>query len=269
MRLVLATAAALALATLFAPAVVAAIGSSADADEPPTFWNTLLFDAWRWEPLDGVGFGGVALWALILLVVACIGFRAPLTPTAQVAGAATAFITVWSLVPRFGPLIEIGLPAVAGLLAAWYLTRHVGRTRDVLQALLVATIVGAFVGDVVAWGIRALVDDPGVLAFGNRRFVDEIFTLPGFGLLGFLLFKVIPEIARAQDADEERAAAKQRDPMQAETFQVRCLRCQTDIKVDRSMKRFRVATDRFEFACPNCQYWMEWADPNTKGAAAA
>lgn len=260
---------ALAAAVAAAPAVAAGIGSSADADEPPTFWNTLLFDAWRWEPGGVVGLGGVALWALIILAAACVGFRAPLPPTVQVTGAAAAFVTVWSLVPLPGALTEIGLPAVAGLAAAWFLAREIGPTRDMLQAVLVSTIVGAFAGDILAYAIRALVEDPGLLVFGNRRFVDEVFTLPGFGLLGFVLFKVIPVIVHAQESDDERAAAAGRGPMQADTFQVRCLRCHTDIKVDRSMKRYRVATDRFEFACPNCQCWMEWADPNAKGAAAA
>jgi hypothetical protein len=216
-----------------------------------------------------VGFGGVALWALVVLAVACVGFRAPFQPTLQVAGAATAFITAWALLPRLGPLTEIGLPAIAGLAAAWFLDRRIAGTRDMLQALLVATILGAFAGDLLAWGIRALVDDAGLLAFGNRRFVDEIFTLPGFAVAGFVLVKVIPGIVHAQDGDDEERAASTRGEMPPDVFQVRCLRCHTDIKVDRSMKRYRVATDRFEFACPNCQYWMEWADPNAKGAAAA
>ena len=266
MRLLLVASLVVALA---APGVVAAIGSSAEADEPPTFWNTLLFDAWRWEPTDFLGFGGVALWALIILAAACVNFRAPLTPMFQVAGAATAFITVWALVPQPGALTEIGLPAVAGLGAAWFLVKRIQGTLDMLQALLVATILGAFLGDVLAWGIQALVEDPGMLVFGNRRFVDEIFTLPGFAVAGFILFKLIPELVHALDDDEEKAARMERGPMQPDVFNVRCLRCQTDIRVDRSMKRYRVATDRFEFACPNCQYWMEWADPNAKGSAAA
>lgn len=254
---------------LLAPGVLAAIGSSADADEPPTFWNTLLFDAWRWEPTDIVGFGGVGLWALIVLAAACVNFRAPLTPTLQVAGAATAFITVWALVPQPGALTEIGLPALAGLGAAWFLDKRVEGTLALLQALLVATILGAFLGDVFAFAIQALVEDPGMLVFGNRRFVDEIFTLPGFAVAGFVLFRLIPELVHALDHDEERGPAAERGPMQPDVFHVDCLRCKTNIKVDRSMKRYRVATDRFEFACPNCQYWMEWADPNQKGAAAA
>ena len=266
LRPLLASAAVLALA---AQGAVAAIGSSAEADEEPTFWNTLLFDAWRWEPTDFVGFGGVALWALLVLGLACIRFQAPLRPTIEVAGAATAFVTVWALLPRPGALTEIGLCAIAGLGAAWYMTRRVQGTLDVLQAVLVATIVGAFTGDILAHGIRALVSDPGLLAFGNRRFVDEIFTLPGFAVLGFILFKLIPVLVQAQEGDEEGHGRTARGPMAPDVFEVRCLRCSTDIKVDRSMKRYRVATDRFEFACPNCQYWMEWADPNQKGAAAA
>lgn len=257
-----------ALLALSAPAV-AGVGSSADANEEPTLWNTLLFDAWTWVPGGIVGFGGVALWALIILAGALVRFKAPLRPTVQVAGAATAFVTVWALLPQPGAMTEIGLPALAGLAAAWFLVNQVKPTLDVLQALLVATIVGAFAGDILAYAIRSLVTDPGILVFGNRRFVDQVFTLPGFAVAGFLLFKVIPELVHALDDDSPRAEPAERGPMQGDTFQVRCLRCQTDIKVDRSMKRFRVATDRFEFACPNCQSWMEWADPGQKNGAAA
>jgi endogenous inhibitor of DNA gyrase (YacG/DUF329 family) len=89
-------------------------------------------------------------------------------------------------------------------------------------------------------------------------------------LLGVVLFKVIPDIVHALDeANREDVPQSTATVGQGELFQVTCLRCQTEIKVDRSMKRFRVATDRFEFACPNCQYWMEWADPAAKNGAAA
>jgi hypothetical protein len=242
-------------------------GGSGDG-EAPTLWNTLLFDAWKWVPGDAVAFGGVALWALVVLVAACIGFHAPLRPTALLAAAVAGFVLLWSIVPLLGPMMEIGLCAAAGLAVAWWASRQVQPTWGVLRVVLVATILGTFAGDVLAWALKHAWSDPGMLYFGNRRFVDELFTVPGFGVLGFVLFKVIPEIVHAQETDDEHAS-QARGPMQADVFQVRCLRCQTDIKVDRSMKRFRVATDRFEFACPNCQYWMEWADPNAKGSAAA
>lgn len=244
-------------------------GDAGDGREAPTLWNTLLFDSWKWVPGGAVGFGGVALWALLVLAAACFRFAAPLRVTGQLALAVAAFVTVWSLLPLPGAMTEIGLCALAGVAVAWAAHRAIGPTWDVLRAILVATILGAFAGDVLGWALRHLWSDPSLLVFGNRRFVDEIFTVPGFGVLGFVLLRVIPGIVHAQEGDEDGDGSGARGPMQAGTFHVRCLRCQTDIKVDRSMKRFRVATDRFEFACPNCQYWMEWADPNQKGAAAA
>lgn len=241
-----------------------------DGREAPTLWNTFLFDSWSWTSGGAVGFGGVALWAILILLVACIAFNAPLRLTLQLAGAVTAFVVVWFLLPQPGALTEIGLPALAGLAVAWVACRRVDPVLGALRVILVSTIVGAFLGDVLAYGLQNLWSDPGILVFGNRRFVDEIFTVPGFGVAGFVLFKVIPTLVHAlDDGDGEGKSSTERGPMQADTFHVTCLRCRTEIKVDRSMKRFRVATDRFEFPCPNCQYWMEWADPNAKGSAAA
>ena len=88
-------------------------------------------------------------------------------------------------------------------------------------------------------------------------------------MAGVVLFKVIPDFVHAMDDGHQEPTPAAEGPGQGDAFVVTCLRCHTEIKVDRSMKRFRVATDRFEFACPNCQYWMEWADPKQKGAAAA
>lgn len=241
----------------------------ADGGEAPTLWNTLLFDSWKWVPGGVVGFGGVALWAFVALAAACFRFGAPLRVPGQLVAGATAFVTVWSLLPLPGAMTEIGLCAVAGLAVAWVAHRSVGATWDVLRVVLVATILGGFAGGVLGWALQHLWSDPGLLVFGDRRFVDELFTLPGFGVLGFVLVRLIPEIVHAQEGDDDGAGSRARGAMPPDTFHVRCLRCQTDIKVDRSMKRYRVATDRFEFACPNCQYWMEWADPGQQGAAAA
>ena len=107
-------------------------------------------------------------------------------------------------------------------------------------------------------------------AFG--RFVPglRIEPPPASALLGVVLFKLVPDIVHAiEAANEDPAVAAAATAGQPEEFRVTCLRCKTEIKVDRSMKRFRVATDRFEFACPNCQYWMEWAEPGKQSGAAA
>jgi hypothetical protein len=238
--------------------------------ESPTLWNTLMFDALYWDTGGPIVLASVGLWMIILAAVACIGFGSPPRTLALHAGAAALFVFLWALLPRIGELTEIGLPALAGLALAWAAVKRTTHWRDALQLTFVAAVLGAFAGVLLAYAVRHAWSDPGLLQLGGRRFVDVLFTLPGFGVAGVILFKVIPDIVHAIDdanSDEPRTATSTAG--QAEVFHVTCLRCKTEIKVDRSMKRFRVATDRFEFACPNCQYWMEWSDPNQPNGAAA
>ncbi|HUR26245.1 MAG TPA: hypothetical protein VM327_09565 [Candidatus Thermoplasmatota archaeon] len=261
--------AAYALATVIS--VLLLPGVAAQPAEEPTLWNTFLFDAHHWETGTPVEIASVGLWMLVFLAIACIGFASPLRRLATLVGFAAAFVTLWALVPRIGELTEIGPPALAGLALAWVAVKRTSHWRDALQLAFVAAVLGAFAGLFVAFGLKHLWSDPATLILGGRRFTDVLFTLPGFAVAGILMFKVIPDIVHAIDdanSDGPRDEGS-RGPGQGEVLQVACLRCQTEIKVDRSMKRFRVATDRFEFACPNCQYWMEWQDPHAKGAAAA
>lgn len=256
-------------ALLLAAAVAQAQGSDGPREEPPTLWNTLLFDSWLWSPTEGIAFGGVALWAILLAGAAAVRFAAPPRLLAAMAGAAFAFTFVWGLLPKPGELTEIGLPALAGLAVGWWAVRSTSHARDALQLGFLAAVLGAFAGVAVATATRTLWADVDALVFGGRRFVDVLFTLPGFAVTGVVLFKVVPDVVLAiEEANAEDGARTERGPGQGEAFTVTCLRCATEIKVDRSMKRFRVATDRFEFACPNCQYWMEWADPSQPGRAA-
>jgi hypothetical protein len=244
-------------------------GPQRPGEEEPTFWNTLMFDARHWT-VAGVGLAAVALWTAILVALAAYRFEAPLPRLATLAGAAALFTFLWKLVPPIGPLTEIGPPMLAGLAVGWFAVRWSGSLRGALQLGFVAAALGAFAGVVAAYGVSHLWSDPGMLVLGRRRFVDVLFTLPGFAVTGVLLGKLVPDIVHAFDdanRDEEEAEAA-KGPGQGATFTVDCLRCGTAIKVDRSMKRFRVATDRYEFACPNCQYWMEWAEP-AQGAAGA
>jgi hypothetical protein len=239
--------------------------------ESPTLWNALMFDALYWDTGGPIVLAGVALWMILLAAVACIGFASPPRTVVVLAGAATLFVLLWALLPRIGELTEIGLPALAGLALAWVAVKRTTHWRDALQLTFVATVLGAFAGVLLAYALHHAWSDPGMLQLGGRRFVDVLFTLPGFGVLGVVLFKVIPDIVHAIDdanSDEPRGPTSSTSG-QGEVFHVTCLRCKTEIKVDRSMKRFRVATDRFEFACPNCQYWMEWSDPNQPNGAAA
>ncbi len=250
-------------------------GSGADrprstGEEEPTLWNTLMFDAHHWVTGGPIEFASVGLWMVILLVVACIGFGSPLRDVATLAGWAAAFVTLWALIPYIGELTEIGPPAVAGLALAWVAVKRTSNSRDALQLAFVAAVLGAFAGVLLAYALKHLWSDPSTLYLGGRRFTDVLFTLPGFAVAGVILFKVIPDIVHAiDDANSDEPRETTSTTGQGEVFQVTCLRCHTEIKVDRSMKRFRVATDRFEFACPNCQYWMEWSDPGQKQGAAA
>ena len=260
--------AAYALAAL--ASLLALPGAAAQASEEPTLWNTLLFDAHHWETGTPVEIAGVGLWMVVFLAVACIGFASPLRTVATLTGFVALFVTLWALVPRIGELTEIGPPALAGLALAWVAVKRTSHWRDALQLAFVAAVLGTFAGLFVAFGLKHLWSDPNTLILGGRRFTDALFVLPGFTVAGIVMFKVIPDIVHAIDdanADGPREASAT-GPGQGDAFHVVCLRCQTEIKVDRSMKRFRVATDRFEFACPNCQYWMEWQDP-ARGAAAA
>jgi hypothetical protein len=237
-------------------------------EEPPTLWNTLMFDAHHWTAA-GVGFASVALWMILLGAAACYGFASPLPRLATLSGWAALFTALWALPPHVGPLTEIGPPAIAGLALGWAAVKWTSNLRDGLQLAFVAAVLGAFAGVVVAYGVRHLWSDPGMLVLGGRRFTDVLFTLPGFAVAGVLLFKLVPDVVHALDeANREDHEPRPEGVQQGEAFTVNCLRCGTAIAVDRSMKRFRVATDRYEFACPNCQYWMEWAEPGS-GAAAA
>ncbi|MFA5944417.1 MAG: hypothetical protein WC876_08130 [Candidatus Thermoplasmatota archaeon] len=245
------------------------VGPPVRVGEEPTLWNTLMFDSHHWETGGPIEFASVGLWMVLLFAVACIGFASPLRNLGFLAACAAAFVMLWALVPRIGELTEIGPPALAGLGLAWMAVKRTSTSRDSLQLAFAAAVIGAFAGVLLAFGLRHLWADPSTLYLGGRRFTDVLFTLPGFAVAGVVLFKVIPDIVHAiDDANADDTQVTQSTPGQGDVFHVRCLRCQTEIKVDRSMKRFRVATDRFEFACPNCQYWMEWADP-AQGAAAA
>lgn len=240
----------------------------APGEEAPTLWNTLMFDAHHWT-VGGVGLASVALWMILLGAAACYGFRTPLPRLATLAGWAALFTFLWALIPYIGPLTEIGPPLLAGLAVGWIAVRWSGALRDALQLAFVAAILGAFAGVIVAYGVKHLWSDPGMLVLGGRRFTDVLFTLPGFAVTGVLLFKLVPDVVHAlDDANREEHEERTQSPGQGDAFTVACLRCGTEIKVDRSMKRFRVATDRYEFACPNCQYWMEWAEPGAGSAAA-
>lgn len=254
-------------------AVLAVPGAAAQnaADEAPTLWNALMFNVRAWHPGGPFAFGGVALWMAILVLVALWRFRSPLAKVAMLTGVSTAATFVWWLIPNLGPSIDPFLLLLAGFAVGWLAVRGVAALSDAVRAALVPSALGAFAGTLLAYAVREAMGDRYVLVLGGGRFVDPVFVVPGGALLAVTLLKLLPDVVHAfEDANElDAAAAPAAGPGQGDTFQVTCLRCRTEIKVDRSMKRFRVATDRFEFACPNCQYWMEWADPGQPSGAAA
>jgi len=260
---------ALSAAFLAVLALPAAAAQNA-ADEAPTFWNALMFNVRSWHPGGPFAFGGVALWMAVLVAVCLWRFRSPVVKVAILALLATAATFVWWLIPNLGPSIDPFLLLAAGVALGWMAVRGTQRLSDALRLAIVPSAIGAFAGTLLDYALRELMGAREVLVLGGGRFVDPVFVVPGGAVLGVALFKLLPDLVHSfDDANEHEAAADAARAAQPDRFQVTCLRCRTEIQVDRSMKRFRVATDRFEFACPNCQYWMEWADPNQANGAAA
>jgi hypothetical protein len=238
--------------------------------EAPTFVNTLEFNAPQWTPGGVVGFTPVALWMLLLPLLCLYHWTSPTAKAAVILGLAAAFTALWGLVPHPGSIVQVLLPMLAGVGLGYMAVAATQRVQDATRLAILPAALGAFLGTALAYGLRSLWSHPGIVVLGRDGFTDPVFTVPASALLGVVLFKLIPDIVHAfDDANADAARTATAGTPQADAFTVTCLRCHTEIKVDRSMKRYRVATDRFEFACPNCQYWMEWADPHAKGAAAA
>jgi uncharacterized membrane protein len=238
--------------------------------EAPTLWNTLLFDAPHWAPGGVVGFSGMALWMIVLSAAAMYGFATPARRLAELTVLVAAATILWSLLPHPGVLTQIGVPLALGFAAGWMAVRRSRTLADCARLAFVASVFGVFAGVILAFGARNLWTRQPMLVLGADQFQDVLFTLPMGALLGVVLLRLVPDVVHAiEEANHEGAEAVPATPGQGDAFLVTCLRCATEIKVERSMKRFRVATDRFEFACPNCQYWMEWADPAQKHGAAA
>jgi hypothetical protein len=229
-------------------------------------WPVLMLTSPSWD-LGVLGLGGMALWFLILAALAAPGYRAGWDKVGVLAVGAGLLIAVWSLLPARGPIVQIGLPLLVAAAVAWLATRP---TQDGLQRLRMAFLgagFGAILGVALGHLLRLLWSDPGMLLIGADRFDDPVFVLPvAAGAMAFVVSVIEAFVAASE---EEPAAAPGATPGITATFTVTCLRCHTPITVDRSMKRYRVATDRYEFACPNCHAWMEWAEPKPEGAAAA
>lgn len=230
-------------------------------------WPVLMLTSPFWD-LDALGLGGMALWFLIFAALLAPGYRAGWDKLGVLVAGVALLVAVWSWLPQTGPIAQIGLPMLFAAGVAWLATRA---TPDGLQRFRLAFLsggLGALAGVALGHLVMSLWSDPGMLLLGADRFDDPVFVIPvTAGAFAFLVSAIAAFVAATEDEDE--AAPAPPSPGIGATFTVTCLRCHTPIKVDRSMKRYRVATDRFEFACPNCHAWMEWAEPKPEGAAAA
>jgi hypothetical protein len=169
--------------------------------------------------------------------------------------------------PHAGTMTRGGLPVLFGFALAWLAIRTTSSAADATRLAFAPAVLGGFAGVALGTGLESFWADVTRLSFGGNRFEDVLFVMPAAALVGVLFFKVVPDFVRSLDEDAEPAEPTPRSPGQGDTFTVTCVRCATAIKVDRSMKRYRVATDRFEFSCPNCQHWMEWANPAAQPSA--
>lgn len=229
-------------------------------------WPVLMLTAPYWD-LAILGLGGMALWFLLVAAVAAPGYKEGWEKVGVLGVGAALLVAAWSLLPGKGPIAAIGLPLLFAAGIAWVATRGATDARQAVRMAFLSAGLGAFAGVVAAHLLRLAWADPGLMLVGAGGFDDPLFVLPVAAALGALLIGVVTALVAA-DEDEPADPVAQAPGLGA-TFTVTCLRCQTPIKVDRSMKRYRVATDRFEFACPNCHAWMEWAEPRPDGAAAA
>lgn len=241
-----------------------AVPDKADGSRNP--WPVLMLTSPYWD-LTVLGLGGMALWFLLLAALAAPGYKEGWEKVGVLVAGVGALIAAWSFLPRTGPMVVVALPLLVAAGVAWVATRGALDVRQQLRLAFLSAGLGGILGVVAAHLLRMLWSDPGMLLVGADRFDDPVFVLPVAAALGTLLIAIATALAAASE-DEEAEAVPEKPGLGA-TFTVTCLRCHTPIKVDRSMKRYRVATDRYEFACPNCHAWMEWAEPRPEGAAAA
>ena len=229
-----------------------------------SFWRTLMFTAHHWT-LGPVGFGGVALWMVIFAVLAAVKFDAGWSRLGTLVVGAAALTMLWALLPHPGVISQVGLPMLWGAGLGYLAVKGARTLPAALRLAVLSTILGSFVGLAVGHYVRALWAGSSMLVLGGDRFTDALFVVPATAVLVVLLLEVIPAFVEAleDEAGETQPAKEGQGP----TFSVACLRCGTAITVNRSMKRYRVATDRYEFACPNCHAWMEWSEPKQPSAA--
>lgn len=229
-------------------------------------WPVIMLTSPYWD-LGLVGLGGMALWFLLLAALAAIGYNEGWSKVGVLALGVGLLIALWALVPHRGAAWNTVIPLMLAGGVAWLAYRGAADGRQGLRMGFLGAGLGALLGVAVGHLLRALWSDPGMMLLGAERFDDPVFMMPLAAGFGALLLALITALVEASEDEEQ--AAKAGSPGLTQSFTVHCLRCGTPIKVDRSMKKYRVAMDRYEFPCPNCHAWMEWAEPKPEGAAAA
>ncbi len=228
-------------------------------------WPVLMLTAPHWD-LAIFGLGGMALWFLLLGAFAAWRYREGWAKVGVVAVGVGLLLGVWGLLPHPGPISQVGFPLLVAVGVAWLGSKGALDVRQQVRLAFLGAGLGALLGGLLAFAGALAWSDAALLVLGDDRFIDPVFVLPVAAVLGVLLFSLVTAFVHAFDEEETAPAALA--PGMGSTFAVRCLRCGTSITVDRSMRRHRVATDLYEFACPNCQTWMEWAEPKPDVAKA-
>lgn len=221
-------------------------------------WPVLMLTAPHWD-LAIVGLGGMALWYLILAAAASVHYREGWAKVGVLAVGVGLLLGVWLLLPQPGPISQIGFPILVAAGIIWLAYRGANDVRQQVRLAFLGAGLGALLATALAHLVSLAWSEPGLLVLGGDRFADPVFVVPVAAFVGVLLLALI--VAFVNAFDDEDAPAPTESPGLSASFTVQCIRCATSIKVDRSMRRFRIATDRYEFACPNCQTWMEWAEP--------
>ena len=229
-------------------------------------WPVLMLTSPFWD-LGVVGLGGMALWFLLLAAFAAWGYKEGWEKVGVLAAGVAAIVALWWLIPNRGPALQTSIPMLAAAGVAWLGYKGATDGRQGLRMAFLGAGLGALLGVAVGHLLTSIWSDPGLMLLGADRFDDPVFMMPLLAGGGAFLLALISALVHAMEDEDEPAAA----PSLGITthFTVHCLRCGTPIKVDRSMKRYKVAMDRYEFPCPNCHAWMEWAEPKPEGAAAA
>lgn len=230
--------------------------TSTDGTRNP--WPVLMLTAPHWD-LSIVGLGGMALWFLVLAALASPRYREGWGKVGVLAIGVGLLLGAWLLLPQPGPISQIGFPLLVAGGVVWLALKGATDVRQQARLAFLGAGFGALLGTALAFLVSLFWTEPSLLLLGVDRFADPVFVVPVAALVGVLVVAIV--IAFVQAFDDEEAPAAPETAALGATFTVQCIRCATSIKVDRSMRRFRMATDRYEFACPNCQAWMEWAEP--------